>query len=356
MRSEAEFRDVWQQHADDLHLLSQARHGIALAALAAAARLGRPPVVWAPGYYCDSALDPARAAGATARYYPMAPSLDPDWDACRAAARAAPPALFLLVHYAGRVAALDAARAFCDEHSCLLLEDATQVLRPAGAIGRSGDLVLYSPRKYLAVPDGAVLVARGGDTAAALRAAAPALRPARPAVGGWLWGQAKRRVRALVRRPPPRPPALPPLGFDTPGLIPPTAGEPWMSGLARHRIAAAIRSGALERIAEARIALHRRLSAAVAARTGLPAVPVCEDAVPVATIFRAGSDAAALSAMNALRAAGAQLQPWPDQPSAPEAEPDRHAATLLLRRRIVWAPHDPRRGLPADAWISDAGG
>ena len=106
------------------------------------------------------------------------------------------------------------------------------------------------------------------------------------------------------------------------------------------------------REAEARIALHRRLAAAIAARTGLAALPVCEEAVPVSTIFQAGDDAAALAAMTAMRALGAQLQPWPDQPPLPDAQ----AATLALRRRVLWALHTPRRGLTADAWIAWDGG
>jgi hypothetical protein len=352
MRPEEEFRRVWQQDAEDLALLSQARHGIALAVLAVATRLGRPPSLWVPGYYCESALEPARAAGARIRFYPMAASLDPDWDACRDAASAAQPDLFLIVHYAARVAALDAARAFCDRAGCLLIEDATQALWPAGGIGRRGDWVLYSPRKYLDVPDGAVLVARGAATAEAMRAASAALPGVRPPVSGWLLDQARRRLRALLRPPPPRPPPLRPIGFDADGTAPPTAPEPWMSAFSRWRIAAAIRGGGLARVAAARIALHRRLAAAIAARTGLAALPVCEEAVPVSTIFQAGDDAAALAAMTAMRALGAQLQPWPDQPPVPDAQ----AATLALRRRVLWALHTPRRGLTADAWIASDGG
>jgi hypothetical protein len=300
-----------------------------------------------PGYYCDTALEPARAAGAAIAYYPMAPTLDPDWAACRAAAGDSPPDLFVLVHYAARVGALDPARAFCDAARCLLVEDATQVLRPAGGIGLTGDFVLYSPRKYFDVPDGAVLVVRGGALAGAMHGAATMLPAGRPPVLGWVLGGARRRLRALTRRPPSRPPPLAPIGFDAAGADQPTAPEPWMSALSRHRIAAAIRGGAFERVAAARISLHRALAAAVAARTALRPVPVCEEAVPVCTIFQAEDDAAALLAMNRLRAEGAQLQPWPDQPPALT----EHPPTVAVRRRVLWALHTPRRGLPADAWI-----
>lgn len=352
MAPDHEFRQVWLGDAADLHLLSQARHGLGLAVAALALRLGRPPVLWLPGYYCDSALGPARQAGARLRFYPVAASLDPDWAACAEAARLAPPDLFVLVHTGGRPADLRGARAFCHAQHALLVEDASQVLWPACGIGSSGDLVLFSPRKYLAVPDGAVLVVRREADAALLRETAAALSPARPPVFGWLVRQMRRRLRALTRRRPERPSPLAAIGFDATGPVPPTAPELWMSCFSRWRIASAIRSGGLARVAAARLALHRSLLRALLARPQLSEVGACEEAIPVSTLVRADSEATAMREMTALRALGAQVQPWPDQPREPDDDPVAHAGTLALRRTLLWALHEPRQGLPADAFAS----
>lgn len=84
----------------------------------------------------------------------------PDMAACRVLAADGAPDIFLLVHYFGRPAVSAPSRDFCKQHACWLAEDAAHVLRPISGVGSSGDFVLYSPHKNLAIPDGAVLVVR----------------------------------------------------------------------------------------------------------------------------------------------------------------------------------------------------
>ena len=65
--------------------------------------------------------------------------------------------VFVLVHYVCFPNAAAEARLFCDRHGMVLLEDAAHVLLPSAGIG-SGELLVFSLRKLLAVPSGGILV------------------------------------------------------------------------------------------------------------------------------------------------------------------------------------------------------
>lgn len=119
-----------------------------------------PCVFWIPDFFCNSTLLALRHTGAKLVFYPITDDLSPDFAACRSLAESDRPAVFLLVHFFGRPSPSVAAREFCQRHGTWLVEDATHVLRPVKGIGETGDFVLYSPHKHLAIPDGAVLVAR----------------------------------------------------------------------------------------------------------------------------------------------------------------------------------------------------
>jgi hypothetical protein len=114
--------------------------------------------VWVPGYFCDEALAPLRGLGTNLRFYPCQSNLTPDWDFLeREVARTAGKQVFMLVHYFGFANATREAVDFCGRHGLTLLEDAAHVLLPTPGLG-VGKLVVYSPRKLLAVPAGGVLV------------------------------------------------------------------------------------------------------------------------------------------------------------------------------------------------------
>jgi lipid II:glycine glycyltransferase (peptidoglycan interpeptide bridge formation enzyme) len=66
----------------------------------------------------------------------------------------------VLVHYFGQESDVVGARSFCNERNALIVEDCTHVLIPQGQLGTLGDFVIYSPHKWLAIPDGALLIAR----------------------------------------------------------------------------------------------------------------------------------------------------------------------------------------------------
>jgi dTDP-4-amino-4,6-dideoxygalactose transaminase len=75
--------------------------------------------------------------------------------------------VLILVHFFGFPGDIGRAERFCRERGFGLIEDAAHVLLPGpGGIGSVGDLVVYSPRKLLPIPEGGLLVLR--DTAAEL--------------------------------------------------------------------------------------------------------------------------------------------------------------------------------------------
>jgi hypothetical protein len=116
------------------------------------------PMVWLPDYFCNESTALLRKIGVTIHFYPIDAELNPDWQTCYDQAQVKSPNLFIMVHYFGHAGDGEAARAFCNDHDSLLIEDAAHVMRPTKNIGKSGDFTFYSPYKILAVPQGGVLV------------------------------------------------------------------------------------------------------------------------------------------------------------------------------------------------------
>jgi hypothetical protein len=158
---DAALASPWHREGEVAGWLSRSTWSLALIALW---RKSRDPAsqvtVWVPDFFCNAALSALRQTGANLLFYPLTAELAPDLVACRMLADDNSPDLFLLVHYFGKPCASGPARDFCAEQGTWLIEDAAHVLRPADAIGVCGDFSIYSPHKYLAIPDGAVLVAR----------------------------------------------------------------------------------------------------------------------------------------------------------------------------------------------------
>lgn len=121
---------------------------------------GNTVSLWVPDYFCNQALMLVREAGVNLHFYPIKADLSPDFDYIRNRSRQSPPDLFLIVHYFGKSNLSSDVIEFSKSTGAWLIEDATHVLRPHGKIGVTGDFVLYSPHKLLALPDGALLIAR----------------------------------------------------------------------------------------------------------------------------------------------------------------------------------------------------
>lgn len=119
--------------------------------------------IYCPEYFCEEAMGSLREIPAKIRFYPVQEDLQPDWDRLTSIRnKGSEGAVLILVHYFGFPNNIDKAGQFCRKQGIGLIEDAAHVLSPGpGGIGSAGDMVVYSPRKLLSVPDVGILVVRG---------------------------------------------------------------------------------------------------------------------------------------------------------------------------------------------------
>ena len=120
----------------------------------------RQITVWIPEYFCNISLAYLRELGVKIVFYPIDKEMLPAVEWCYQESLKNKPDIFVHVHYFGKVIPVDNTFKFCKERGAWLIEGCAHVLRPLPGIGEYGDFVLYSPHKILAIPDGAVLIAR----------------------------------------------------------------------------------------------------------------------------------------------------------------------------------------------------
>lgn len=333
---------IWLHSPGRTFALSQATNAMALVVATVIARGTDAPHIYVPDYICNGALVHARAGRCRVSFYPITDDMRPDWPTLRQMAAEDPPDLFALAHYFGVVNDLSGARAFCDEQSCLLHEDAVHVLRPVGGIGTVGDFVSYSPRKFLDVPDGAVLAVQGKELSATATEVASRL-PSRKH-SSLRWSLLRLKPRRQVRTGP-----LPPMAIDD--EIP--AGRPkpsmWMSALGRRRLRKLHDDGTMERVAAEQRAVVDEIARKIAPRFNLSPLPAHPDATPYMCAMRAYSQEQLENALGQLRQAGALAATWPELPPEVWQAPDRHAAALRVRRTLLrFIPRPSRRRRPLD--------
>jgi len=133
-------------------LLSSGRGAIGHA-LDLLARRGLSGRVWLPAYACPSVAAPFRARGFELRRYGQGPGLDRPRGLPRRLERGD---VLLLIHYFGRLnrALLDYAGRQAER--AWVIEDCVQGCLARG-LGRQGDFAVHGLRKWLPVPDGALL-------------------------------------------------------------------------------------------------------------------------------------------------------------------------------------------------------
>lgn len=135
-----------------------------------------------PAFFHCVELDALLAAGVRPRFYPVGENLSVDVE--QIAARIGPStAAVYLIHYAGFPGPVEALGALCREHGIALIEDCAHALashvgdRPLGSFG---DAAVFSLPKVVPVPNGGIVLIRGGwpDSNGTLR------RPSTAAVAG----------------------------------------------------------------------------------------------------------------------------------------------------------------------------
>lgn len=120
------------------------------------ARALQPGKVWLPSFLCDSVVRAFLVAGVGVEFFPVDERLhvvDGHW-----VERVMEGDLVVRIHYFGfrnSDPVFEAAKA----RGAWLMDDAAQALLTR-EIGHDSDFVVYSPRKFVGVPDGGVLVAR----------------------------------------------------------------------------------------------------------------------------------------------------------------------------------------------------
>jgi hypothetical protein len=324
-------RQVWGRGLDETFLLSQARHALSLAVATLAARGLAAPRVFVPAYYCESALGPMRQSAGQLVFYPVTPEMTPDWEGVARLAGEGEPHLLVLAHYFGteNIAAAEAEQ-FARRHGALLFEDAAHVLEPVGGIGRHGDFVSYSPRKYLYAPDGAVVSVRGERLAAEVERVATELVSQTRSMAGPRFALFRdRHLPWRILRGP-----APPLDFDAdPG---PDMSSPdlWMSSHTCRRIERLGRSG-LDALIQDELDAAERIEACVAAATPLVPLPRLQGAAAYFLGLRGKDRATAEASLQVLQRAGANAGTWPGLPPEVRAEPQRYGAALELRNTVL---------------------
>lgn len=130
----------------DLHLAS-ARSGLALLVDTL-----QPRNTWLPAFLCPVLVEALSGLATTVRFYEVEigrPDTQPDWKHILT-----PSDLVLAIDYFGFPAPVspDLVRA----EGCWYVEDASQAMLSSG-VGTHSDFVLFSPRKFVGVPDGGIL-------------------------------------------------------------------------------------------------------------------------------------------------------------------------------------------------------
>ena len=116
--------------------------------------------VLVPAFHCASLVDPILRRGATAAFYRVNPDCSPDFDDIRRRVDATTRAI-VAIHYFGFPQPLGRFRELCAERGLYLIEDCAHVLAgrsESTTLGATGDISIFSWRKFLPLYDGGQLV------------------------------------------------------------------------------------------------------------------------------------------------------------------------------------------------------
>ena len=117
--------------------------------------------VLVPAYHCTSLVEPILKYGSEVKFYDINVDLTPNFDDIRKKIDRKTRAI-LAIHYFGFPQPIRKFRELCRAHGLYLIEDCAHVLNgstPDGiALGESGDISIFSWRKFLPLYDGGQLV------------------------------------------------------------------------------------------------------------------------------------------------------------------------------------------------------
>lgn len=113
-----------------------------------------------PAYHCSALIDPILSFGATVRFYDVKRDCSPNLEDIATKIDHSTKAL-LCIHYFGFPQAVTTLRQVCDSAGIYLIEDCAHVfgtMVDAKPLGSSGDISMFSVRKFLPIQDGGILV------------------------------------------------------------------------------------------------------------------------------------------------------------------------------------------------------
>jgi len=150
------------------HVLPVTSGRVAIALALRHAGIGAGDEVLVPSYHCDSMVAPVRLVGARAVFYRVQPDAQADFSDLAKKLGPASRAL-ILTHFFGFPQDLEHARAFCDDHELMMIEDCAHAFfsdwhgMPVGSVGDYG---IASSMKFFPVFDGGILASKSSDLSA----------------------------------------------------------------------------------------------------------------------------------------------------------------------------------------------
>jgi hypothetical protein len=151
----------WLQGHEEGYWLSRSAWSLYLIAKFRMLVMGKDSVtVWFPDYFCNASIAPLRSLDITLKFFPILKDGNPDLSACEKLLNEGNPDLIVAVHYFGKPALVKELSDFSTINKAWLIEDGAHVLQRVDGVGNYGDFLLYSPHKFLPIPDGGLMILR----------------------------------------------------------------------------------------------------------------------------------------------------------------------------------------------------
>jgi len=151
----------WTARADEhIFVLSKGRWAFEVLLSSYIKSIGkRHGTIYIPEYFCEITLTPLRMSGHNLHFYRITSSFEPDTEHLNTLVeRKGVPDIMCYVHYFGFPSKTSDFKSWCDENGALMVEDAAHTMLPIPDIGNNGCPVIYTPWKFLGIPEGALLV------------------------------------------------------------------------------------------------------------------------------------------------------------------------------------------------------
>jgi len=110
-----------------------------------------------PAYFCNSALRCVRNIGVDIYFYELNENFEPDINSISDVEENNQIDILLAVHYFGAARSMWEVSNYCNNKKIYLIEDAAHFLKKAFGVGDCGDFVMYSPHKFISIPNGSIL-------------------------------------------------------------------------------------------------------------------------------------------------------------------------------------------------------